>query len=263
MLSNLLLGRRGTGCKPNADDSRDLNIDKLGLASSGLPAEIDYWSIVSKHVRNQDYSNSCVGQTVAEQCQITHFLTTGEWLDLSALFPYYYGRFVQNGYSRKGITDTGVNIRDTLKAVRHIGICGEREWAFSLSRVNKQPGPEAYMTADDRAGGEFHRVYGTGTVKPDAIKATLAARLIPIAAFNVDKSFCQNNGPKVIDTPAAPYAWHAMPFIGYKYDADFGPVYRILNHYSNNWRDGGSAWVTEDYVRSALITDITIYHGWE
>jgi hypothetical protein len=253
---NRLLRRPGTGCLLNPPDKRDWDFSNMKLAGKP-PAEYSIWHLV-KSIYSQGGRSSCTGNAVALATTIREVAAGYPWQPKSALDAYWYGRFLDGLHK----TDGGAHIRSVVKAMSKRGLCDEQYWPPTKG-VNKQPHPVAQMQAHPRQGGKYVTIRSLGTAKADAIKVALAADYPVIFAAKIDGIFGQRRGPLIIDKPLDPRWWHAMVFTGYKVDSDFGLVFEFGNSYSNGWRDGGRAWMTEAYVRSALVTDLTICYGWK
>jgi len=259
-LTRRLLGRKGTGWRPDEKDKRDWQFDRLGLSSSDLPLERNLFPSAASVV-SQWSSNSCVGYSGAYNLAIVHYIATGEWLPLSGLDGYWYARFLR-GWQK---LDEGATIRDLCKAYQRRGVSEYTDWPFSYRTINKQPGPKANMNAYPRRGGSYVRIFGLGTTKADSVKAAIASGHPVQGGFAIDSTWYGDRGPEILVKPPKDSdvsGHHALCICAYRQDPDFGTVYGGPNSWGPSWRKDGWFWVTEDYLRSVHVSALTIYYGW-
>lgn len=262
-IRNLLTNSKGLGWEPNPPDKRDLGLEALGLSSSDLPDEVDLTGNVAE-VRNQRSTNSCVGQSLAAAVCIRELAAGLSYAPASALFPYYHARRM----SSTVVVDGGTYIRLAVKAMVKLGIPDEEYWPFGVGplRVNRRPGWEAHMRSHPRRGGTYYHIEGYSAERVSGIRAALAAGHPVVFGTPVTRAFTRSVGATVIDQPIVdePIAGgHAMTLVGYRVDADEGLIFRCLNSWGSDWRDGGLCWLTESYVRWRSSRDFTVVVGWD
>lgn len=258
-LTDLLLRRRGLGWVPNAPDDRDRDVDQMGLAAAA-PAEVDLMPFAGP-VRDQGPSSSCVGQALAAAVTIREAEAGFVCGPASALHPYYHARRMAGPVVR----DAGCYIRLACSSMVKLGIPDERHWPFRLLRVNRRPGWDAERHAHQRRGGGYYGISDWGDGRVEAVRAALAAGHPVVFGTQVGRSFVPDVGPVVAGVPRddEPLAGgHAMVLVGYETRPD-GLVFRCLNSWGDRWRDGGTCWLTEEYVRWARTRDLTIVDGWD
>jgi len=253
--------RRKSGWKKNPIDGRDLSFLQMGLGDSSLP------SIRTLHdeckVMTQRSTSSCVAHSVASSIYIREVLAGLDPINVSRLFIYYNAR----RFSNRFVFDTGTHIRDAVKGVVKFGVPDEKHWRFSTNpgRVNLRPGWKPYMMGNPRKHGKYYRIFETGDERCEAIKRAICDGHPVIFGTPIDKDFIRNGGPSVIEKPATGskiVGGHAMTIIGYKETKD-GLLFEILNSWGADWRDGGFAFLTDDFIKWYNCVDFTIMDGWD
>lgn len=244
-------GQRGTGCIPGPvpPGTPHLN-DLIGLSSAALPQRASVRQALVRP-KNQSSTNSCLGQSAAQAYRLASLSKGIPCPELSGLFPYKLGR------AAIGIEDTdgGMTLGATLTAVKRFGIATEADWPFSVIKVNARPTAKALQGAFDRRG--LRGYYVIGSSDTDGVRRALAAGLPVIGCFPIDAYFGINTGSSLIDRPLGQTGYHAMVIEDYGPDGTFG----ILNHYGEDWRDGGRCRFTERYLQASVglaVFDITL-----
>ncbi len=251
---------RGLGWIPNSRDKRDWDFDRMGLASASLDAA--GLEAYIREILSQGSTSSCVAQALAGAIHLLEVITQLPYEVVARLFLYYFAR-LQHQYP---VTDSGTSIRLAVKALFELGVPSEEFWPFSTqpATVNQQPrGWEPYMRAHPRRGGEYYAIKDSGTARVDAIKAAISSKYPVVFGTPVAKTMLPSNGSSVIDRPGrltSIAGGHAMVIVGYR---DGGDLFRVLNSWGNDWRDGGLCWMTRDYITWSKTTDLTIIRGWE
>lgn len=243
------LGRHGTGYLPDQTDPRDLDIDRLGLASRQLP--------ITTSLRprglvpfDQGRTNSCVGNAIAQAVRIRQAHRAGWELPepLSRLAIYWNARAYHGGTTQ----DLGTHIRMAIRGLQHYGAPPEHVWPFDigvLGKVNRKPSLRSYQLGHDFGGVRgYYRIFDSGERKLLAIKSAIAAGYPVVAGWLVDAEFQRDDGPSVIDVVTGPtIGGHAGVLDGYAGDA-----FDFVNSWGTSWRAGGVATVTSGFVERAI-----------
>ena len=216
-----------------------------------------FWPHVT-HVRNQRSASVCTGKALANAKGICEHMAGVMLGRPSSLFPYFNGRYEP---FRMHKTDAGAYIRYVVKSDQKVGTCDEKYWPFGLGKVNSQPRTQAYMHAYPRADGEYNAIKDLRAARELAVRASVYAGYPVVSGVSVDKAYQQNDGPEIIDVCSGKIiGGHARVWIGWKYVQGYGTVYEELGSYSDDWRVGGRAWITGDFLDQCR--DLTIVHGW-
>lgn len=249
------------GWLPDVTDARDYSFDTL----LGGPTDLDVGSSLLEFVPgiySQGRTNSCVLNAIGAALRIVETKAGLPSVGFSRLFGYYNSRRLHGAHR----TDRGTYIRTAVKALHRFGVPDETAWPFSSSmfRVNRSPGWPAYMRAHPRRGGTYYRLNGIGFDRVRQVRQALAAGLPVVFGTRIDESFLRNDGPAVVESPTGDFVGgHAMALIGFKWNAVHGWIYLVLNSWGRDWRQGGTVWFTENYLKSVLVRDLTVVVGWE
>lgn len=262
-LKNIITRSRGLGWLPNVVDKRDYSCsDLLGKTPRGVVPD-DFSLLPEYKILNQSSTNSCVGNSAANAIWIAETKAGLKVELVSRLFLYF------NSRAFEGIQtfDKGTTIRSCCKGLIKFGAPDERFWTFSTSplKVNRRPGWNPYMMAYGRRGGSYFRIYEFGDELVPAIQTALLDGNPVIFGAKIARSFTANSGPVVIDKPSddeAIVGGHAITIVGWKTESGKRNL-QIVNSWGEGWRDGGKAYMTEDYMTSSLCSDFTIIKGWD
>lgn len=245
-----LLGRtrRGCGYLPDLLDHRDFDFDRLGLASSRLPAEV---SLRPEGLRpfNQGSTNTCVAQAVAQAIRIRAAHQSGALPEPLSRLAIYWNARAYHGATRQ---DLGTHIRFAIRGLQVYGAPPEHVWPFETGllggRVNKKPSLASYQLGHDFGGVRgYYRIRDAGERKLLAIKAAIAAGYPVVAGWMVDRDFLDDAGPVLVDAQRGPIVGgHAMLLDGYS-----GETGAIVNSWPS-WRAGGFATFTADMLLEAI-----------
>lgn len=256
-----LLRRRGTGCrlvdgKLPAWKLGSPDFDTLGLSDSLLPAGVDLTKYHTE-VLDQGSANSCVWEAIAAAVDIAETRSGLPYVPVSSYFGYYYTRW----FGRM-LTDGGCFPSDAMHVLRKIGVCDYQLWPRNYRKINKQPGPDAYMGAEPRRGGKYVVIYDPPGYRTKAIRSAMASGYPVLVPLLVDRAFQQDVGPAVIGPTTGPViGGHMQCLGGYRFRDQW--QFRDINSYGTGWRDGGYAWITEEFVESPYCGNPIIIYGWE
>lgn len=196
---------------------------------------------------------SCTGQAIRMAFGIVEYKTDALRLPISSLANYF------NNRAEIGIEayDIGAFLRTGVQGLRRFGPIRERDWPFIASKVNKRPSWRSYRNAHDdvRPGGHY-RITERGDARLMAIRMALASGHAVVFGTPVTKAFLQNEGPSLIHVPGSNETiagGHAMAIVGYENDR-----FLIANSWGVYWRDGGFAWLHEDYLVWDMTQDIWV-----
>lgn len=238
---------RGLGCLPDPADARDQPL-AIRLGASSPPASA---SVYDPRVapKDQQSTNSCTGQAVAQGLRLAYLAAGVDCPELSALDPYFRGRAEFGGQRNDG----GSYLRTTVGAVRSAGCATESAWPFRAEMVNRTPSWAAARSAFDRRGLRgYYRCHS-----PDDVRRAIASGFAVVGGWDVDEPFMDNEGG-VIDVPRGKIVGgHALVIESYAADGTFG----ILNSWGSEWGSAGRANVTSGWIasgRDLWALDVTI-----
>lgn len=234
----------GLGFKADRVDPRDFPVDELlmrvGAAVVPVEGNADSPELV---VKDQTYTNSCAGQSIANAVRASYLALGQDCPDLSALFSYYGSR----AENSKVISDDGAYLRDGIKVLQKLGECPESAWPFVEGRVNRPPSWSAYRAAVPRRGVRGYYKIPDGDV--DRIKRTLAAKIPVVAGWSIDAAFAENTSPGTIQgrCRGKSIGGHAMVILSF-----YKNKFRCLNSWGKGFRDGGRFDADEEFIAQAI-----------
>ncbi len=260
----------GFGYLEDPVDTRDWDIDKMGLASAPQGAGGHSLMEFEGEIYNQGRSNSCVGQAIGGAIHNVENQAAARGVDIVPAKPavlciYYPSRVEHEG---RRVTDNGTYLRTAASALFKLGCPNDSEWPFSdrTAKVNRRPRMGATMRGMGRRGGEYYRILEAGDGRITAIKAALHAGHPVCFGTRVNNAFLSSNGPSLIEIPGGigDFAGgHAMVIVAYKHTDPAGTLFKVRNSWGTGWRDGGYAWLTEEYIRWFQSNDFQVIVGWD
>lgn len=169
------------GWIPDLPDQRDhlyaAPVVKPGL----LPSRVDLTSKCPP-VYDQGQLGSCTGNAVAGAIQ---FDKQKQGLDgttiPSRLFIYYNERVIEGTVN----SDSGAQIRDGIKSVAKLGVCGEGLWPYDVTKFRVKPPKKCYLDAAKHIALDYQRLVQS----PAQMKGCLAAGYPFVFGFTVYESF--------------------------------------------------------------------------
>lgn len=145
------------GWFPSAPDLNDFH---LSITQHGIvPDEVDNSTRVPE-IWNQTNLGACVGfgcsraGVVAESHEIQ---PNPKIRHPSTLFVYYNGRALEGTINE----DSGLSVRDGMKAIAKAGLCSEADWPYDISKFTIQPPAQAYADGKLERARRYYRVAQT------------------------------------------------------------------------------------------------------
>jgi len=254
---------RGLGWTPAEPDLRDYRFTPSVLGSAAIvgPSEIDLQSL-EPPIYNQRSNNDCVAEALTAAIYIIERRELGEARQSSRLFTYWNARRLHNAQW----IDKGTSIRLACKVLNKLGAPDETycPWTTNELVVNRQPKWQAYMMAHPRSQLSYYRILDEGDARSEMICQALAAGYPVVFGAPITGDFCKDLGTDIIPRPreSAPLiGGHAMLLTGYR--RHNGQLhFRCRNSWGTQWRDGGRAWLTEDFVHWPALRSLTVIKGW-
>lgn len=248
----------GRGYLEDPQDYRDFAFARMSLAAPGKATGASLISYCPP-VYDQGRTGTCVAQAFAGALQTReryHGLLSHT---PSRLFMYAHARATHDGLRR----DKGTYLRQCARTLASLGAPDEQYWPFSEEPViiNRRPSFQSSMHAHPRMGGRYYRLFEEGSERSYAIRSAIRAGYPVAFGTTISRSFMANDGHRVIERPDLvndPAAGgHAMLIVGY----DQG-LFHVRNSWGEDWREGGYAWFTRDYIESEMTRDLWTIAGW-
>jgi len=238
-------GRRH-GWLPDALDQRDHAFTRTATVTADL---LDMrTSPFMPGVYDQGQLGSCVGngtEGVFEFAQRKNGLP--DWLG-SRLFIYYNGRFLEGTVSQ----DSGLQIRDGIKAVAKWGVAHENLWPYNIKKFKSKPTTAAYNDAKKHMAVKYESVDNSSVAN---IKHALNLGFPVVFGASLFNAFESDavaaNG--MVPMPAAgeqPIGGHCMVIVGYTKDH-----WIVRNSWGSGWGDKGYCYFPFAYLTDTNLAD--------
>lgn len=236
---------RAHGWRRDLPDKRDLMFEHAAPHAT-LPAHMDLM-VKCPPVYDQLQLGSCTANAMGG-CHEFDLLKQGiPGFRPSRLFLYYATR----AYEGTTAYDAGGTIRDSAKAVSHLGVPDERLWPYDIGRFTVRPPKSVYRAAINHRAIQYERVPQTH----DDLRRVLASGL-PIAfGFSVYDSF---ESDAVAATGLVPMpedresmvGGHAVMLVGYD---DLTKRYYVRNSWGTGWGLRGYCTMPYAYVEDPQL----------
>ena len=241
---------RGHGCGwiPDLPDLRDRYYEIEPSALVTLPSEIDLREDCSP-IENQGDLLTCTPIAITGALEYLEKKTGARFVHLSRLFIYYSARSLSTNQP----TDTGVAIRDAVKAVAKYGVCSEEAWSYDEKKVDVRPLPSCYEHAAANKVTSYRRLKR----KLDDMRTCLAERYPFVAGFTMYTSFLSPGVERtgVIPMPGSDdvsQGGHAVLAVGYN---DANKQFLVRNSQGKNWGDRGYGFLPYEYLLDADLSE--------
>jgi C1A family cysteine protease len=231
----------GYGWSPDLPDHRDRFYS--APKHPKLPPQVDLRPQMPR-VYTQGKLGSCTANAIGAAVQFLR-RKEGKSPDFvpSRLYVYYNARRIENHLA----IDSGVQIRDGMKAVAKLGVCPERtpdrprdqphDWAYDASKVFVEPPEASFRFGRRNQAVEYRRLKKT----LEHLKGCLAEGYPFVFGFTVYQSF---ESRRVARTGAVPMpkkhekviSGHAVVCVGYD---DRTSRFLIRNSWGEKWGLGG------------------------
>ncbi len=285
--------RLGTGWLPDEPDPSDLTWQHAGVAATlrktrighflegkgKLPGSVDLRRFCPP-VRFQGGFNTCSAHVVAGLVEFFEKKAFGAAVSASRLFLY---KATKNLLQAQGTS--GVYIRQTMGALKLIGVPPEKYWPYpdpgtlqaprtSDARLDEEPPAFCYAVAADYRAVAYYRLdqQGRGGPQEDVLmraKAHLASSIpvgfgFPLHSAAVQQSM--KTGAFPYPAPADPQVGnHAVIAVGYDDELSIDNTSSgghatkgallIQNSWSTGWGQAGYGWLPYEYVLAGAARD--------
>jgi len=207
-------------------------------------------------IEEQLHLGSCVGQSIIGAFELMlNKNYPDKYMDLSRLFVYYNARVIEGDPS----IDSGVYVRDGIKAVNKWGVCSEDYWPYLTDKFSTIPDTKSYLDAKTRLIKNYHRIK---SIKD--IISTVSAGYPVVTGIEVFGDFDNTgiNSDPIISMPIETdnsLGGHAVTIVGYDNDKEY---FICRNSYGEQWGDQGYFYMpysyAELYVSDSWAFDIEL-----
>jgi C1A family cysteine protease len=183
----------------------------------------------------------------------------GKTFDGSCLFLYKVTRN-RIGRGPRAVSDSGADLRSTIKAMLHFGVPPEEHWPYRVENVDQEPSPFLYQLAKPIPGAQYFRLDPAnqdGSTTWRTLRSFLAAGFPVAFGFAVPSSLSHDS--EILFRPDfdSPRAGQAVVAVGYE-NNHFGAGQHALlirSSWGKQWGDNGNGWLPHAYVRRQLARD--------
>lgn len=166
----------------------------------------------------------------------------------SRLFNYYYGRAIEGTIN----IDSGLQIRDGLKALAKKGISDEHLWPYDISKFTDSPSDNSISEAKKFKGGNYVRNEGSLS----SILESLNAGNPVIFGFLVFESFMSETVAETGEVPMPnPFkdrfiGGHCVDIWGYNKEGNY---FLCRNSWGKDWGINGYFHIPVEYVTNPMF----------
>lgn len=235
---------------PDPHDSRDWRAAdhprRLAFPHS-LPPAVDNLHLFSPELYDQQTLGSCVAWAFRRAMEFVSRRAGHDWQPFSALGAYKVAQEVAGWPITE---DTGLYLRDMVRAVRGRGFGREEDWPYDLTRAFQRPGAGYYRRALWYRNRAFYRVESVLEMK-----AVLAAGHPVVIGAAVAANFFQAAGSGRIPMPKGPWVGgHAWAVGAYEEDpAAAGGTWFIGPNSWGAWTPGGLVYAPSAMLDAAAV----------
>lgn len=235
------------GALKDPPDSRDYPFLQTRIARAAMSMALPVTVNLSQHtgpVKDQGSLGACVAFACASAREwLVRSLDANSTVEYSALYLYYRAREIMGTLGQ----DSGLYLRDAMKALAQWGVPQEVAWPYDESKFNFQPYEVADHTARYKRIYTYHRL---DTLTPEQMKQCLSEGhpfVLSMEVFgNLVKMPLENDAlilPEKAGLPST--GGHAVLVLGY-----YEPVKAFLaqNSWGKSWARDGFFWLPYDYV---------------
>jgi C1A family cysteine protease len=237
------------GWIPDLPDARD-HVYSAPIPLLGkLPAKVDLRPACPP-VLNQGQLGSCTANAIANAHRFDQMKQNkAKVFPPSRLFIYYNERSMEGTVGQ----DSGAMIRDGIKSIAQLGVCGEKDWPYSVAKFANKPPAACYTDALDHQAMSYQRVAQTLT----QMKGCLASGFPFVFGFTVYDSFESAAVAKSGDAPMPAageqvLGGHAVLAVGYD---DSKQRFIVMNSWGTGWGKKGFFTIPYSYLTEANLAD--------
>jgi C1A family cysteine protease len=148
--------------------------------------------------------------------------------------------------------DSGAAIRDGVKSLVNLGVCGEKSWPYNIAKFTQKPTPACYKEATNHQVISYHRILSL-----QEMRQCLAEGYPFVFGFTVYSAFespaVAKTGRLNVPKPAEKsLGGHAVCAVGYD---DAAKRVLVRNSWGADWGLGGYFTMPYDYISSSNLAD--------
>jgi C1A family cysteine protease len=229
------------GWVPDLPDARDFMFSAPEVVLTKLPKKMDLRSKMPA-IYDQGELGSCTANAIGAAFEYDQVKEGYKDFMPSRLFIYYNERAMEGTID----TDSGAMIRDGMKSVAKVGVCGEDTWPYDIPRFTEKPPKKAYDEAKKHQALLYKRVIPN----LHQMQGCLAAGYPFVFGFSVYESFMSPDVAHTGEVPLPPrgeqlIGGHAVVAVGYD---DAKQAFIVRNSWGTAWGIKGHCLMPYGYL---------------
>ena len=226
------------GAKPDSPDGSDYKANYSSIPA--FPSEVDLRNYVVE-IYDQGTLSSCTANALCAAYRMDLRKRGYQDFNPSRLFLYY------NTPKHRG----RASIRDTIKAMKRIGMCSESDWPYHTQNFDEMPSRDCYNAARSNTLSRYK--YQRLDQDIDQFRACLKDKCPFVFWFKVYNSLHNASNRQRGDMPMpeqgeALVGRHAVVAVGY---SDGARRVIVLNSWGSRWGDRGYLYMPYDFITNA------------
>ena len=235
------------GWLPDRPDQRDKLYASIAAPPKKLPPKLDL-SAGCSPVENQGQLGSCTANALVGNLEFLEKKARRAVVDLSRLFIYYNERAMEGTINE----DAGAMIRDGVKSLVKLGVCGEKLWPYKIASFTRKPSAACYQEAANHQVTSYHRILGL-----QQMKQCLAEGYPFVFGFSVYEAFesaeVARTGKLNLPKPSEKQlGGHAVMAVGYD---DAAKRVLVRNSWAVDWGLKGYFTMPYSYISDGNLAD--------
>lgn len=240
------------GWKPDLPDHRDREF-LYSKRIAPRPPTLPLPPIVSLRgmcspVEDQGDMSACTGNALVGHLEFLEEKAKCPFVDLSRLFIYYNERSIEHTVT----VDCGAAIRDGIKTLVKQGVCEEKQWPYTMSKLKAKPSPSCYKAALGHRITSYHRI-----ITLNDMLECLAEGYPFVFGFTAYESFESDEVAKtgVLGMPVdgePVVGGHAVMAVGYTLATR---TFYVRNSWGTEWGQAGYFTMPFEYLDNTHLAD--------
>ena len=237
-------------------DHRSGFVDPVYRPSRALPTDHDHVIEEYTPISDQQNVSACVTNAICDALEIVlaHSRNDRENVpQLSRRWLYWTSR----SYDGTTHLDEGTYVRTGLLQATMVGVCDENVCPYDTDKVFEPPSLEAVIRASENKIDGYFFIDTKREQRLRDIDTALHADHPVVFGTDVGRQFLDFHSTELLEPPLDREGGHAMVIVGVQHVAG-KRQYLIRNSWGTRYRNGGRAWMSEDYLMWEKTRELAI-----